>query len=149
MAGHERAGVPCLHRRVRHVYGTTRVCTLEENARELLHRLDDLTAEIAAEVASARGEPFIVFHDSYRYDETGVSIARASLACAGLPASLPAAAHEASKATLVTSPDRGLVGLVRLARLVLDIQRSTNAKVASHSPPIPERSPAIVSRRAS
>ena len=145
MAGHERAGVPCLHRRVRHVYCTSRVCTLEENAQELLHRLDDLTAEIAAEVASARGEPFIVFHDSYRYAETGVSIARASLACAGLPASLPPAAHEASKATLVTSPDRGLVGL---ARLVLDIQRRTNAKVASHSTPIPGWSPAIVSRRA-
>ena len=142
MAGHERAGVPCLHRRVRHVYCTSRVCTLEENAQELLHRLDDLTAEIAAEVASARGEPFIVFHDSYRYAETGVSIARASLACAGLPASLPAAAHEAWKTSHVTSPDGGL------ARLVLDIQRRTNAKVASHSTPIPGWSPAIVSRRA-
>ena len=41
----------------------------DENAHELLHRLDDLTAEIDALVAPARGEPFIVFHDGYRYFE--------------------------------------------------------------------------------
>ena len=52
-------------------------------------------------------------------------------------------------ADLAAEADRGLVGLARLVGLVLDIQRRTNAKVASHSPPIPERSPAIVSRRAS
>jgi len=41
----------------------------DANAHELLHRLDDLTAEIDALVAPARGKPFIVFHDGYRYFE--------------------------------------------------------------------------------
>ena len=41
----------------------------QENAHALLGRLDDLTAEIAADVAPARGNPFIVFHDGYRYFE--------------------------------------------------------------------------------
>ena len=41
----------------------------EENVLELLHRLDDLTAEIDEVVAPARGKPFIVFHDGYRYFE--------------------------------------------------------------------------------
>ena len=43
--------------------------TYDANAHELLHRLDDLTAEIDATVAPTRGEPFIVFHDGYRYFE--------------------------------------------------------------------------------
>ena len=41
----------------------------QENAHALLGRLDDLTAEIAADVAPARGKQFIVFHDGYRYFE--------------------------------------------------------------------------------
>ena len=41
----------------------------EANAGALLHRLDRLTEEIAAQVAPARGVPFIVFHDGYRYFE--------------------------------------------------------------------------------
>lgn len=41
----------------------------EENVHELLHRLDDLTEEIAAQVDPVRGKPFIVFHDAYRYFE--------------------------------------------------------------------------------
>ena len=41
----------------------------EANADALLHRLDALTEEIAAQVAPARGVPFIVFHDGYRHFE--------------------------------------------------------------------------------
>ena len=41
----------------------------EANAGALLHRLDRLTEEIAAQVAPARGVPFIVFHDGYRHFE--------------------------------------------------------------------------------
>lgn len=41
----------------------------QENAHELLHRLDDLTEEVAGQVAPVRGKPFIVFHDAYRYFE--------------------------------------------------------------------------------
>ena len=41
----------------------------EANVDALLHRLDYLTGEIAQEVAPARGVPFIVFHDGYRYFE--------------------------------------------------------------------------------
>ena len=41
----------------------------EANVDALLHRLDRLTGEIAQEVAPARGVPFIVFHDGYRYFE--------------------------------------------------------------------------------
>ena len=39
------------------------------NALVLLRRLDELTAQISAEVASVRGKPFIVFHDAYRHFE--------------------------------------------------------------------------------
>ena len=41
----------------------------QENVQELLHRLDDLTEEIDEQVAPVRGQPFIVFHDAYRYFE--------------------------------------------------------------------------------
>ena len=43
--------------------------TYNANVDALLHRLNDLTGEIAQEVAPARGVPFIVFHDGYRYFE--------------------------------------------------------------------------------
>ena len=51
--------------------------TYEANVDTLLHRLDHLTEEIAQEVAPARGVPFIVFHDGYRYfeDRFGLSAA--------------------------------------------------------------------------
>ena len=39
------------------------------NALALGHRLDELTTQITADVASVRGKPFIVFHDGYRYFE--------------------------------------------------------------------------------
>ena len=41
----------------------------EANVDGLLQRLDRLTGEIAQQVAPARGVPFIVFHDAYRYFE--------------------------------------------------------------------------------
>ncbi len=41
----------------------------EANANALVARLDELTAQIAAELAPARDKPFIVFHDAYRYFE--------------------------------------------------------------------------------
>ena len=47
----------------------TNADTYDANAQDLLHRLDDATAEIDALVAPARGKPFIVFHDGYRYFE--------------------------------------------------------------------------------
>ena len=43
--------------------------TYEANLDSLLHSLDQLTEEIATMVAPARGVPFIVFHDGYRYFE--------------------------------------------------------------------------------
>ena len=43
--------------------------TYQANVDALLRRLNDLTGEIAQEVAPARGVPFIVFHDGYRYFE--------------------------------------------------------------------------------
>ena len=51
--------------------------TYEANVDALLHRLDHLTEEIAQEVAPARGVPFFVFHDGYRYfeDRFGLSAA--------------------------------------------------------------------------
>ena len=39
------------------------------NADALVSRLDELTAQIAAELAPVRDKPFIVFHDAYRYFE--------------------------------------------------------------------------------
>lgn len=39
------------------------------NAEMLLRRLENLTAEVAAELAPARGQPFIVFHDAYQHFE--------------------------------------------------------------------------------
>ena len=41
----------------------------EDNAHELIHRLEHLAEEIEANVAPVRGRPFIVFHDGYRYFE--------------------------------------------------------------------------------
>ena len=51
--------------------------TYEANVDALLHRLDHLTGDIAKAVAPARGVPFIVFHDGYRYfeDRFGLSAA--------------------------------------------------------------------------
>ena len=51
--------------------------TYEANVDALLHRLDHLTGDIAQDVAPARGVPFIVFHDGYRYfeDRFGLSAA--------------------------------------------------------------------------
>ena len=43
--------------------------TYEANANGLLQRLERLTGEIAQAAAPARGVPFIVFHDAYRYFE--------------------------------------------------------------------------------
>ena len=43
--------------------------TYQANVDALLHRLEHLTGEIAKAVAPARGVPFIVFHDGYRYFE--------------------------------------------------------------------------------
>ena len=43
--------------------------TFSTNAASLMHRLEDLETEIAAQVAPVRGAPFIVFHDGYRYFE--------------------------------------------------------------------------------
>lgn len=47
----------------------------EANAHKLLHRLDDLTEEIAGQVAAVQGQPFIVFHDAYRYFEDRFGLA--------------------------------------------------------------------------
>ena len=41
----------------------------EDNAHELIHRLEHLAEEIETEVAPVRDRPFIVFHDGYRYFE--------------------------------------------------------------------------------
>ena len=51
--------------------------TYEANVDALLHRLDHLTGDIAQDVTPARGVPFIVFHDGYRYfeDRFGLSAA--------------------------------------------------------------------------
>lgn len=40
-----------------------------ENVDELVHRLDDLAEEIDGHLAAVRGQPYIVFHDAYRYFE--------------------------------------------------------------------------------
>ncbi len=49
--------------------------TYAANATTLQRRLDELVDEIAATVASVRGEPFIVFHDAYRYFEDRFGVA--------------------------------------------------------------------------
>ena len=51
-----------------------------DNAHELIYRLEDLKAEIAADVAPARGKPFIVFHDGYGYFEERFGLAAAGSA---------------------------------------------------------------------
>ena len=43
--------------------------TYADNARAVLQRLDALTEETAAETASIRGKPYVVFHDAYQYFE--------------------------------------------------------------------------------
>ena len=51
--------------------------TYDANVDALLNRLEHLTGDIATAVAPARGVPFIVFHDGYRYfeDRFGLSAA--------------------------------------------------------------------------
>ncbi len=43
--------------------------TYAANAEALSQRLEDLTAEISAEMESVRDRPFVVFHDAYRHFE--------------------------------------------------------------------------------
>ena len=59
----------------------TNAGTYAANAQALLPRLEELTAQIAAEVAPVRGKPFIVFHDGYRYfeDRFGLTAAGSSV----------------------------------------------------------------------
>ena len=59
----------------------TNARTYAANAQALLPRLEELTAQIAAEVAPVRGKPFIVFHDGYRYfeDRFGLTAAGSSV----------------------------------------------------------------------
>ncbi len=52
--------------------------TYAANTRTLLHRLDELTARITADLAPMRNESFIVLHDAYHYFE-----ARFGLSAAG------------------------------------------------------------------
>ena len=47
----------------------TNATVYDENAHKLVHRLDDLTEEVAGQVAPVGDKRFIVFHDAYRYFE--------------------------------------------------------------------------------
>ena len=53
----------------------TNATTYEETANKLLHRLDNLKEEVAGKVAAVQGQPFIVFHDAYRYFEDRFGLA--------------------------------------------------------------------------
>ena len=59
----------------------TNAGTYAANTQALLRRLEELTRQIAAEVAPIRGKPFIVFHDAYRYfeDRFGLTAAGSSV----------------------------------------------------------------------
>ena len=48
-----------------------------DNAQVLLLRLEELTAQITADLASVQGKPFVVFHDGYRYFEDRFGLAAA------------------------------------------------------------------------
>ena len=52
------------------------------NALALGHRLAELTTQIAADVASVRGKPFVVFHDGYRHFEDRFGLTAAGSAVA-------------------------------------------------------------------
>lgn len=41
----------------------------EENAHDFIHRLSELSREIATDLTEVKGRPFIVFHDGYQYFE--------------------------------------------------------------------------------
>ena len=51
----------------------------EANAAILMTELDDLTAEIDAELAPVKGKGYVVFHDAYQYFETGLIWPRQAL----------------------------------------------------------------------
>ena len=55
------------------------------NLVSLLERLDGATADIAVDLEPARGIPFIVFHDGYRYfeDQFGLTAAGSAVVHAG------------------------------------------------------------------
>ncbi len=46
-----------------------------KNAHEFVHELEDLTKEIKAMVAPVKDQPFLVFHDAYRYFEDRFGLA--------------------------------------------------------------------------
>ena len=48
-----------------------------DNAQVLLLRLEELTAQITADLAPVQGKPFVVFHDGYRYFEDRFGLAAA------------------------------------------------------------------------
>ena len=41
----------------------------EKNAHDFIHRLSELSEEIATDLTEVKGQPFIVFHDGYQYFE--------------------------------------------------------------------------------
>ena len=47
----------------------------KKNAHEYVHELEDLTKEIIAMVAPVKDQPFLVFHDAYRYFEDRFGLA--------------------------------------------------------------------------
>lgn len=64
----------------------------EANARELTARIDGLETEIAADLKPVRQEPFVVFHDGYRYFVHRFGLAQAG-ALSLTPEIAPGAQH--------------------------------------------------------
>ncbi len=60
--------------------------TYQTNLASLLERLEDVTDDIAVDLEPARGVPFLVFHDGYRYfeDQFGLAAAGSAVVHAGM-----------------------------------------------------------------
>ena len=55
----------------------TNAAAYHDNEHDLIHRLEDLTAELDAELGPIRDKPFIVLHDAFRYFEDRFDLAAA------------------------------------------------------------------------
>ena len=55
----------------------TNAAAYHDNEHDLIHRLEDLTAELDAELGPIRDKPFIVLHDAFRYFEDRFGLAAA------------------------------------------------------------------------
>ncbi|MEQ1717666.1 MAG: zinc ABC transporter substrate-binding protein [Hyphomicrobium sp.] len=107
----------------------------KDNAARLVARIDQMSADIALELADAKGKPFIVFHDAYQYFES-----RFGLSAAG---SITVSPDQQPSARRLTDVRRKIASLGAVCvfsepgfqpKLVLAVTEGTAARTATLDP---------------